>query len=191
MALDHSLWNMIYKLFLLVVNYTTCQLQKIEAALMRRGFSPACNPDGSFREIQCTTTTPLKCWRVNAQGEKFQETDVTIKFSSNSKRHQPQAWKRKPRNVRQYPNLEEDEMGNLFILFRWCFSFDFSFTINNFSGEKTNFTKMGRSRIGDSNISFHGEPPHYNLLHGIELASGFSSRKVRLFLKEHCLIDPD
>lgn len=71
------------------------------------------------------------------------------------------------------------------------FSFDFSFTINNFSGAKTNFTKMGRSRIGDSNISFHGEPPHYNLLHGIELASGFSSRKVRLFLKEHCLIDPD
>lgn len=71
------------------------------------------------------------------------------------------------------------------------FSFDFSFTINNFPGAKTNFTKMGRSRIGDSNISFHGEPPHYNLLHGIELASGFSSRKVRLFLKEHCLIDPD
>lgn len=92
------------------VNYTTCQLQKIEAALMRRGFSPACNPDGSFREIQCTTRTPLKCWRVNAQGEKIQETDVTIKFSSNSERHQPQASKRKPRNVRQYPNLEEDEM---------------------------------------------------------------------------------
>lgn len=71
------------------------------------------------------------------------------------------------------------------------FSFDFSFTINNFPGAKTNFTKMGRSRIGDSNISFHGEPPHYNLLHGIELARGFSSRKARLFLKEHCLIDPD
>ena len=87
---------------------------------MRRGFSPACNPDGSFREIQCTTRTPLKCWRVNAQGEKIQETDVTIKFSSNSERHQPQASKRKPRNVQQYPNLEEDEMGNLFILFR-CF----------------------------------------------------------------------
>lgn len=71
------------------------------------------------------------------------------------------------------------------------FSFDFSFTINNFPEAKTNFTKMGRSRIGDSNISFHGEPPHYNLLHGIELARGFSSRKARLFLKEHCLIDPD
>lgn len=71
------------------------------------------------------------------------------------------------------------------------FSFDFSFTINNFPGAKTNFTKMGRSRIGDSNISFHGEPPHYNLLHGIELARGFSSRKARLFLKEYCLIDPD
>lgn len=71
------------------------------------------------------------------------------------------------------------------------FSFDFSFTINNFPGAKTNFTKMGRSRIGDSNISFHGEPPHYNLLHGIELVRGFSSRKARLFLKEHCLIDPD
>lgn len=129
MALDHSLWNMIYKLFLLVVNYTTCQLQKIEAALMRRGFSPACNPDGSFREIQCTTRTPLKCWRVNAQGEKIQETDVTIKFSSNSERHQPQASKRKPRNVRQYPNLEEDEMGNVF-------SFDFHIVLLTFLGQK-------------------------------------------------------
>ena len=67
------------------------------------------------------------------------------------------------------------------------FSFDFSFTINNFPGAKTNFTKMGRSRIGDSNVSFHGEPSHYNLPHRIELASGFSSRE---FLKEHCLINP-
>lgn len=70
------------------------------------------------------------------------------------------------------------------------FSFDFSYSITYFPGAKTNFTKMGRSRIGDSNISFHGEPPHYNLLHGIELASGFSSRMARLFLKEHCLINP-
>lgn len=90
------------------VNYTTCQLQKVEAALRRRGFSPACNPDGSFREIQCTTTTPLKCWKVNAHGKKIQETDVTIKFSSPSPSERRQQGK--PQNVQQFPILEEDEM---------------------------------------------------------------------------------
>lgn len=117
--------NKMDNLFHFLVNYTTCQLQKVEAALRRRGFSPACNPDGSFREIQCTTTTPLKCWRVNAYGEKIKETDVTIKFSSPSEHRQPQASIGKPKNVQQFPNLEEDEMGNLFTLFRRCIQFRF------------------------------------------------------------------
>ena len=114
--------------FSCLVNYTTCQLQKIQAALRRRSFSPGCNPDGSFREIQCTTTTSMKCWKVDPHGKKIQDIDATIKFSSE--RHQPLASKEKTISIRQFPELEEDEIGNLCSLFRWFINYPI-FTCTN------------------------------------------------------------
>ncbi|KAL9981487.1 hypothetical protein ACROYT_G010194 [Oculina patagonica] len=88
------------------VNYTTCQLQRNEAALKRSSFAPVCNPDGSFKEIQCATTPTLKCWQVNKEGKKIQDIDVEIHLSAHHR--QPQAAKEKRIGV--YPALDEDEM---------------------------------------------------------------------------------
>lgn len=92
-----------------IVNYTTCQLQQIEAALKRSSFTPVCKPDGSFKEIQCVTTPTLKCWEVNTEGKKIRDIDVTIHLTAH--RRQPQESKEKRIGV--YPALEEDEIGNI------------------------------------------------------------------------------
>ena len=101
-------------LSLSIVNFTACQLQKIEAALKRSSFTPVCKPDGSFKEVQCVTTPALKCWKVNIEGKKIQDIDVTIHLTAH--RRQPQQSKEKRIGV--YPALEEDEIGNICALIK-------------------------------------------------------------------------
>ncbi|KAJ7389104.1 hypothetical protein OS493_033426 [Desmophyllum pertusum] len=91
------------------VNFTTCQLQQIEAALKRSTFTPVCKPDGSFKEIQCTTTPTLQCWRVNTKGNKIEDVDVTIHLPVH--RRQPQVSKEK--RIGEYPELEGDEIDEI------------------------------------------------------------------------------
>ena len=93
----------------MLVNYTSCQLQRIEASLLRRPFRPICKPDGSFGEIQCTTTPKLKCWKVDRDGKKIEDYDITF----NSKPHPQQSLQTKEKRIRQHSTLGDDEIGKL------------------------------------------------------------------------------
>ena len=94
----------------MLVNYTSCQLQQIEASLLRRPFSPICKSDGSFSVIQCTMTPKLKCWKVDRNGRKIEDYDITF----NSKPHPQQpsgVGKEKEKRIKQQSTLDDEEIG--------------------------------------------------------------------------------
>lgn len=89
----------------MIANYTLCQMQQIEASISRRTFPPICKADGSFNEIQCTPN--LKCWRVDREGIKIQDIDVTLKYKAGPR----QSLEVKEKRIGQYSDLDE-EIGN-------------------------------------------------------------------------------
>lgn len=95
------------------VNYTLCQLKKIEASLSRSSFTPTCKADGSFQEIQCQINPVLKCWKVDREGKKIQDLDATIKVTEPIGRQSLEA-KEKKKNTEHQSSFwgEEDEIGN-------------------------------------------------------------------------------
>lgn len=94
------------------VNYTLCQLKKIEASLSRSSFTPTCKADGSFQEIQCQINPALKCWKVDREGKKIQDLDATIKVTEPIGRQSQEAKEKKKITEHQSSFWEDDEIGN-------------------------------------------------------------------------------
>ncbi|XP_074636981.1 serine protease hepsin-like isoform X1 [Acropora palmata] len=90
------------------VNYTLCQLKKIEASLSRSSFTPTCKADGSFQEIQCQINPVLKCWKVDREGKKIQDLDATIKVTEPIGRQSLEA-KEKKKNTEHQSSFWEEE----------------------------------------------------------------------------------
>lgn len=88
------------------VNYTLCQLKKIEASLSRSNFTPICKADGSFREIQCQINPVIKCWKVDREGNKIKDMAATMKITETKQSLQA---KEKKTITRQLVNMEEEE----------------------------------------------------------------------------------
>ena len=106
----------------LIVNYTSCQLQQIEASISRSTFTPNCNADGSFRPMQCSMSPTLKCWQVDKEGRKIQDMDVTLNYPR-------QPMEAKEKRIGQFADLVDKEIGNLYYLVKAVYAIQFSMTI--------------------------------------------------------------
>ena len=53
-------------------------------------------------------TPTVKCWRVDKEGRKIQDIDVTIKYNAHVR--QPQAAKEK--RIGRFSDMEDEEIGN-------------------------------------------------------------------------------
>lgn len=87
-------------------NYTKCQLQKIKSSILRSPFTPTCKADGSYQEIQCITTPSLKCWRVDQEGRKIQDVDVTIQHDAPIRQSDARVGQR----IGRFFSMEDDEI---------------------------------------------------------------------------------
>ena len=93
--------------FSFAVNFTACQLQRIEALKREGSFSPICKDDGSYSEIQCVRLPITKCWAVDKDGEKVPDSDVTVFVETAQKQTQ---WP-KEHSAGEYEDFAEDEEG--------------------------------------------------------------------------------
>ena len=77
--------------------------------MLRSPFTPTCKADGSYQEIQCITTPSLKCWRVDQEGRKIQDVDVTIQHDAPIRQSDARVGQR----IGRFFSMEDDEIGSL------------------------------------------------------------------------------